>query len=124
MEENLLAQEGVVGDGKRRRRSIVCFNPKEAERQAQPRAEVIEALQDERARHKGRSATAKGAMERLTCGRYRRSLKVMAGGKVQLDTEALCQAPRLDGKWILITHDDTLESVLKLYSKCSSIKPN
>jgi hypothetical protein len=27
IEENLLAKEGVVGDGERRRRSIVCFNP-------------------------------------------------------------------------------------------------
>jgi hypothetical protein len=47
IEENLLAQERVMGDGERRQRSIVCFNPKEAERQAQHRAEVIETLQEE-----------------------------------------------------------------------------
>ncbi len=43
IDENLLAKE--VGDGERRRRYIVCFNPKEAERQAQHRAEMIETLQ-------------------------------------------------------------------------------
>jgi hypothetical protein len=108
IEENLLAKEVVVGDGERRRRSIVCFNPKEAERQAQHRAEVLETLQDELARHQTRSATAKWAMELLTSGRYRRYLKVTEGGEVRLDTEALRQAPRLDGKWVLITNDDTL----------------
>ena len=107
IEDNLLAKEVVVGDGERRRRYIVCFNPKEAERQAQHRAEVIEALQEDLARHKSRQATAKWAMELLTSGRYRRYLKVK-GGEVCLDAEALRQAPRLDGKWVLITNDDTL----------------
>ena len=108
IEENLLAKEVVVGDGERRRRYIVCFNLKEAEREAQHRAEVLETLQDELARHPTRSATAKWAMELLTSGRYRRYLKVTEGGEVRLDTEALRQAPRLDGKWVLITNDDTL----------------
>jgi transposase len=107
IEDNLLAKEVVVGDGERRRRYLVCFNPKEAERQAQHRAEVIEALQEELARHKTRQATAKWAMELLTSGRYRRYLKVK-GGEVCLDAEAIRQAPRLDGKWVLITNDDTL----------------
>ena len=93
---NLFAKEVVVGDGERRRRHSVCFNPKEAERQAQHRAEVIETLQEELARHPSRSATAKWAMELLTSGRYRRYLKVK-GGDVCLDAEALRQAPRLDG---------------------------
>jgi transposase len=107
IEDNLLAKEVVVGDGERRRRYIVCFNPKEAERQAKHRAEVIEALQEQLARHKSRQATAKWAMELLTCGRYRRYLKVKDGA-VCLDAEAQRQAPRLDGKWVLITNDDTL----------------
>ncbi len=108
IEQNLLAKEVVVGDGERRRRYIVCFNPKEAERQAQHRAEVLADLQAELARHPDRRATAKWAMELLTSGRYRRYLKVTEGGEVRLDTEALRQAPRLDGKWVLITNDDTL----------------
>lgn len=107
IEDHLFAKEVVVGDGERRRRYIVCFNPKEAERQAKHRAEVIETLPEELARHPTRSATAKWAMELLTAGRYRRYLKVK-GGEVCWDAEALRQAPRLDGKWVLITNDDTL----------------
>jgi transposase len=68
---------------------------------------VIEALQEELARHQTRQATAKWAMELLTSGRYRRYLKVK-GGEVCLVTSAIRQAPRLDGKWVLITNDDTL----------------
>jgi hypothetical protein len=37
IEDHLFAKEVVVGDGERRRRDIVCFNPQEAERQAQHR---------------------------------------------------------------------------------------
>jgi transposase len=107
IEENLLAKEVVVGDGERRRRYIVCFNPKEAERQAKHRAEVLVDLQAELDRHPDQRASAKWAMELLTSGRYRRYLKV-EGGEVRLDTEAIRQAPRLDGKWVLITNDDTL----------------
>ena len=107
IEENLLAKEVVVGDGERRRRYLVCFNPKEAERQAQQRAAVLADLQAELDRHPERRANAKWAMALLTAGRYRRYLKV-EGGDVRLDTEAIRQAPRLDGKWVLITNDDTL----------------
>ena len=38
---------------------------------------------------------------------FARYLKVK-GGEVCLDAEAIHQAPRLDGKWVLITNDDTL----------------
>jgi hypothetical protein len=96
-----------LNGGERRRRYIVCFNPKEAERHAKHHAEVIEALREGLARPKTKPATAKWAMELLTCGRYRRYLKVK-GGEVCWDAQAIGQAPRLDGKWVLITHDDTL----------------
>ena len=38
---------------------------------------------------------------------YARYLKVKSG-EVRLDAEAIRQASRLDGKWVLITNDDTL----------------
>ena len=107
IEDNLFAKEVVVGDGERRRRYIVCFNPKEAERQAKHRAEVIETRREELDRHPDRRASAKWAMKLLTSGRDLRYLKV-EGGEVRVDTEAIRQAPRLDGKWVLITNDDTL----------------
>ena len=40
--ENLQVKEVMVGDGERRRRYVVCYNPQEAERQARHRKEVLE----------------------------------------------------------------------------------
>ena len=108
LEDNLQAKEVVVGDGERRRRYIVCFNPREAERQAAHRAQVVDELKAELARHPTADATAKWAMELLTSGRYRRYLKVTDGGQISFDTQAIRQAKRLEGKWVLLTNDDTL----------------
>jgi transposase len=110
LQDNLFAKEVVVGEGERRRRYIVCFNPHEAERQAKHRTQVIEALKAELARHKDPRATAKWAMELLTSGRYGRYLTVTDTGQVRLDPQAIRQAQRLDGKWVLLTNDDTLSS--------------
>jgi transposase len=108
IEDNLLAKEVIVGEGERRRRYIVCFNPQEAKRQAKHRTQVIEALKAELARHPDPRATAKWAMELLTSGRYGRYLQVTDTGQVRLDPQAIQKAQRLDGKWVLLTNDDTL----------------
>jgi len=42
--DNLQAKEVVIGDGERRRRYILCFNPKEAERQQTHREEISACL--------------------------------------------------------------------------------
>ena len=45
--ENLQVKEVVVGEGERRRRYVVCFNPREAERQHNHRAQVLAELKAE-----------------------------------------------------------------------------
>ena len=52
--DNLHAKEVIVGDGERRKRYILCYNPKEAERQRKHRQMIVELLEDELARHKDR----------------------------------------------------------------------
>ena len=42
--DNLQAKEVIIGDGEMRKRYILCFNPKEAERQRKHRAKVLEIL--------------------------------------------------------------------------------
>ena len=56
--DNLQAKEVVIGDGERRRRYILCFNPKEAERQQTHREEIVRMIEEELARHKDRDASA------------------------------------------------------------------
>lgn len=106
--DNLQAKEVVVGEGELRRRYILCFNPREAERQAAHRAVVIEELEAELARHRNHDATAKWAIELLASGRYGRYVKVDARKRIVLNRKAIREAKRMDGKWVLITNDDTL----------------
>lgn len=106
--DNLHAKEVVVGDGELRRRYILCYNPREAERQRHHRAEVVEQIRKELEAHKDHSATAQWAVELLASSRTKRYVTVTKGGKIRLDQAAVAAAERLDGKWVLQTNDDTL----------------
>ena len=106
--DNLHAKEVVIGDGERHRRYILCFNPKEAERQRIHREEIADMLEEELARHKDRDASAQWAIELLASKRYKRYLKTTEAGKIRLDRAAITEAKRYDGKWVLETNDDTI----------------
>ena len=106
--ENLKAKEVVVGSGELRRRYIMCFNPREAKREAAHRSEVVRELKAELASHKSYDATAKWAIKLLASGRYGRYVKVVKGNQIALDKAAINGAKKMDGKWVLITNDDTL----------------
>jgi len=58
IKDNLHAKEVVIGDGERRRRYILCYNPKEAERQRLHREEIVRILEEELAHHRDNTATA------------------------------------------------------------------
>ncbi len=106
--DNLHAKEVVIGDGERRRRYILCYNPKEAERQRAHRDEIIRLLEEELASHRDRDASAQWAIELLASKRYKRYLATTEAGKLRLDRAAITEAKRYDGKWVLETNDDTI----------------
>ena len=106
--DNLHAKEVIIGDGERRRRYILCFNPKEAERQRAHREEIVRLLEEELASHPDRDASAQWAIELLASKRYKRYLTTTKAGKLRLDRAAATEAKRYDGKWVLETNDDTI----------------
>ncbi len=108
IQDNLHAKEVIVGDGERRRRYILCYNPKEAERQQRHRAQRLAELEAELARHPDKNATAQWAIELLASGRYKRYLTTTAKGQIRIDRAAIREAQRYDGKWVLETNDDTI----------------
>jgi hypothetical protein len=108
IQENLHAKEVVLGDGERRRRYVLCYNPKEAERQQRLRAQRIEELEAELARHPDKNANAQWAIELLASGRYKRYLTTTEKGQIRIDRAAIREAQRYDGKWVLETNDDTI----------------
>jgi transposase len=106
--ENLQAKEIVVGDGELRRRYVLCYNPREAERERKHREQVVKELEEELKDHPDHRATARWAIDLLASGRYKRYLTVDKQNRIRMNREAIQQASKYDGKWVLQTNDDTL----------------
>jgi transposase len=106
--DNLHAKEVIVGDGERRRRYILCYNPKEAERQRKHREEIVAFLERELERHTGRKATAQWAIDLLASHRYKRYLTMTKSNNIRIDRKSVREAEKYDGKWVLETNDDTI----------------
>jgi transposase len=106
--DNLHAKEVTVGDGERRNRYILCYNPKEAERQGKHRAQVIELLEGELNRHPDKTASAQWAIDLLASKRFKRYLSVTKANRIRIDRSKIRQAAKYDGKWVIETNDDTI----------------
>ena len=106
--DNLHAKEVILGDGERRKRYILCYNPKEAERQRQHRQMTLQLLEQELESHKDRSATAQWAIELLASRRFKRYLRILKSSQVRIDRNAVREAEAYDGKWVIETNDDTI----------------
>jgi len=108
IKDNLQAKEVIIGDGEMRKRYILCFNPKEAERQRIHRAKVLEILQKELARHPNKKATAQWAIDLLASQRCKRYLTISKSNNIRIDRAKVREAQKYDGKWVLETNDDTI----------------
>ena len=106
LSENLHAKEVTLLNGKR---YILCYNPAEAKRQASHREEIVAALETELKQHKNRQATQKWAINLLNSRRYKRYLTITDKGNICIDREAIKNAARYDGKWVLETNDEQLD---------------
>jgi transposase len=106
--DNLQAKEVIIGDGERRRRYILCYNPGEAERQAKHRQMIVEHLESELASHKDHSTDAQWAIDLLASRRFKRYLRTTKGGQLRIDRGAVADAAKYDGKWVIETNDDTI----------------
>lgn len=108
IKDNLHAKEVIVGQGERRRRYILCYNPKEAERQRRHREEIVSMLTQEIARHPDHTASAQWAIELLASRRFKRYLSVSKSNSIRIDRGKIREAAGYDGKWVLETNDDSI----------------
>ena len=106
--ENLQVKEVVVGEGERRRRYVVCFNPREAERQRHHRAQVLAELDEKLATMRPGSGgvPSKRACALRASGRYGRYLRLTPTGRAVIDRAKVKAAERLDGKFVVHSNDD------------------
>jgi hypothetical protein len=109
--ENLRVKEVVLGDGERRMRYVVCFNPQEAQRQKAHREQIVHEIEAEL--QSLRYLPAEGHTKRVCAlrasARYGRYLLDSADGLV-LDQRAVQAAERFDGKFVVHGNDDTLSA--------------
>jgi transposase len=108
LRDNLHVKEVIVGDGERRRRYILCYNPKEAKRQKKHRRQIVALLEKELDRHPDKSATAQWAIELLASKRYKRYLTISKSKRIRIDRGKIREASKYDGKWVIETNDDTI----------------
>ena len=109
--ENLHVKEVVVGEGERRRRYAVCFNPREAERRRRHRAKVLADLEAELASLRpSDSGHRKRACELRASRRYGRYVRLTKTGLLRIDRAKVKAAERLDGKFVVHSNDDTLQA--------------
>lgn len=108
LSDSLFVKETVVGDGELRRRYVLCYNPKEAERQKKRRTEVLSELHELLAKHKSRHVAAKWTAPLRASKRTGPYLSVGSDGALYVDAEKVRAAEKRDGKWVLVTNDDTL----------------
>src|ERR1700681_3176089 len=109
--DNLQVKEVVVGEGERRRRYVLCLNPEEAKRQRRHREQVLTELAAELNRLREREDDhPKAACTLLTSRRYGRYLSADYLGRPRLDAAKVKAAEKFDGKFVVITNDDTLSA--------------
>lgn len=108
LRDNLQVKQVIVGSGERRRRYILCYNPKEAKRQKKHRQHIVALLDKELARHPDKSATAQWAIELLASKRYKRYLSISKSNRIRIDRSKIRETQKYDGKWVIETNDDSI----------------
>lgn len=110
--ENLQVKDIVVGDGEARKRYVLVHNPKETERDRLRRKELIERLEAELEGLKQLSnqAHTKAACRLRTHPTYGKYLRQLKDGTLKLDKQAIRDAEKYDGKYLIRTSDDTLSA--------------
>ena len=106
--DNLEVKEVVVGEGERRRRYAVCYNPQEDRRQKARRAKRVKELEAELASLSDQTeGYSKRACALRTSARYGRLLKETPKG-LAINRQAILELERFDGKFVVHSNDDSL----------------
>src|SRR5580693_4082245 len=109
--DNLQVKEVWVGDGERRKRYVLCLNPQEAERERARRAQLLRQLDAELTLLDSRDDDhPKAACALLASRRFGRYLSADWRGRPQLDAAKVKAAEKFDGKFVVISNDDTLSA--------------
>lgn len=109
--QNLQVKQVWVGEGERRKRYVLCLNPDEATRQRQHRLQLLAELDAELTLLDQRQDDhPKAACTLMASRRFGRYLSADWRGRPRLDAAKVRAAEKFDGKFVVITNDDTLSA--------------
>ena len=109
--QRLQIKEVVIGDGQRRLRYVLCFNPEEATRQQRHRQYLLKEIEAELAAmgDAAQDVQSKRVAALRSSSRYGKYLRLCDKG-LELDAKASKAAEHYDGKFIVHGNDDTLSA--------------
>lgn len=107
---NLQVKQVIVGEGERRQRMVVCFNPDEAKRQQAHREQVLAELRAElSSRPPDREHETRRECQLRASERYGKYL-TLRSRHLEIDLKKVARRERLDGKFIVHSNDDSLSA--------------
>jgi hypothetical protein len=107
--DNLMVKEVVIGEGERRRRFVVVYNPEQAKKDRAVREKTLERIEESLKAMRGKESK-KAVCSLLTDRTMGRYLKQLKSGKVKIDRRKVTAEEALDGKYLLSTSDDSLSA--------------
>lgn len=115
--ENLQVKEVSLG----KKRYLICYNPRQAERDKQTREAVVQALEAEIDGLDPESKKAAALYGHQYKGRF---LRKLTDGTLKMDRSQIREDTRYDGKYILLTSEQTLskEEIATTYKRLSRIE--
>jgi len=107
--DNLMVKEVVIGEGQRRRRFVVVYNPEQAKKDKVTREKTLKRIEESLRALRGKESKKAfcALLTDRTMGRY---LKQLKSGKVRIDRGKVKAEEALDGKYLLSTSDDSLSA--------------
>ena len=107
--DNLMVKEVVIGEGERRRRFVLVYNPEQAKKDKATREKTLKRIEESlnTLRGKENKKAVCALISHRSMGRY---LKQLKSGKVKIDRKKVKAEEALDGKYLLSTSDDSLSA--------------
>ena len=111
--DNLKVKEVVIGDGERRCRYVVVYNPDEAKKDSAERQHTLKRIEEalKALRQKKGRSHKKAVCELLSHRSMGRYLKQIKSGAIKIDRKKVKREESLDGKYLLSTSDDSLNTL-------------
>ena len=109
VKENLRVREVLIGQGERRRRFVLVYNPEQAQKDRVKRKQLLHNIEKALLALRGpKKDYPKAVRKLLSHGKMGPYLRQLKNGRLKIDRTKVRAEQSLDGKYLLSTSDDSL----------------